>query len=86
MNLLHIFTPRWMRTRRLDELQALRDKLDLERDAVVCDIHLFSDRAVLRPQAQNALDRLYDTRVQLGQLIEDLDRVIGEKVCDRRAA
>ncbi|HWQ99996.1 MAG TPA: hypothetical protein VN397_04100 [Candidatus Methylomirabilis sp.] len=86
MNLLNIFPKAWMRGRKADELHALHEKLNAEYDRVTSEIQPLADGQELTHEKCLYLERLRNTRTQLGQLIEDLEAVICEKGAAFRAA
>lgn len=86
INLLYILTKPWMRTRNVNELHCLHDKLCTEFGTVTGDIQPLTDGPELTYAERLHLERLKDSRTQLGQVLEDLEAIICEKEAGRRAA
>lgn len=86
MKLTDVLTPGWMHTRKTDELASLHRKLANALDRVLDDISVLSDKDARSRNEDRKLGLLRDDRAHLGQVVEDLERVLEERAARPLAA
>lgn len=84
--LTNILTPIWMRSRKTEELASLHRKLANALDRVLDDVNVLSNKDVLSSSEDRKLGLLRDDRAHLGQVVEDLERVLEERAARPLAA
>ncbi len=86
MKLANILTRAWMRSRKTEELEATVRKLSRALDGVVDDISVLANKDALSSVEDRKLGLLLDDRAHLGQVVEDLERVLSERATRSLAA